>query len=66
MKASSEAYLASNPELRALLKDFVEAVLREQPDDVRGFATDFFAQYEPEEEDKGLVKPDTGIGEVTL
>ncbi len=65
MKAANEAYLASVPELRVLLDDFVTAVLKNKPADISKYAGEFFAQYTPAEEDKGVVPPDTGLGVVT-
>lgn len=37
--------MADNPELRAILADFLQALLIEKPDDVHQFAHDFFAPY---------------------
>ena len=40
-------YLVLNPELKALLGDFVLALLIQKPSDVYGFARDFFNPFDP-------------------
>ena len=37
--------MTENPELRAILADFMQAVLIQKPDDVYAFAKDFFAPF---------------------
>ena len=42
--AADQAYLASFPELPALLAEFTKAVLSEKPADLRAFAREYFAR----------------------
>lgn len=65
VKAANEAYIQSYPELTVLLNDFVGAVLKDKPADIKAYASQFFARYQPKEDDKGLVEPNTGLGTVT-
>lgn len=37
--------MADNPELRAVLADFMQAVLIQKPDDIYAFAEEFFAPF---------------------
>lgn len=38
-------FIEGSPELKAILADFVQAVLVHKPDDVFSFAVDFFTPY---------------------
>ena len=40
--------MTDNPELRAVLADFMQAVLIQKPDNVHSFARDFFAPFAPD------------------
>lgn len=40
--------MTENPELRAILADFMQAVLIQKPDDVYAFARNFFAPFSPD------------------
>ena len=44
LRRENEAYLARHTELRAIVSGFIAAVLDRQPDDVRDFAAQFFAE----------------------
>ncbi|XP_069703648.1 uncharacterized protein [Periplaneta americana] len=44
-RASHRSYLADHPEVRALLKDFMQATLLLKPSNVLSFATDFFGRF---------------------
>lgn len=45
LEDSYQQYMTENPELRAVLADFMQAVLIQKPDDVYVFAKDFFAPF---------------------
>lgn len=45
LEQSYRQYMANNPELRAVLADFMQAVLIQKPDDVYAFAGEFFAPF---------------------
>ncbi|CAI8030233.1 Ciliogenesis-associated TTC17-interacting protein [Geodia barretti] len=45
LKDSYHEYMRQNPELRAMLADFMQALLIQKPDDVYEFARDFFAPF---------------------
>ncbi|XP_011407155.1 PREDICTED: ciliogenesis-associated TTC17-interacting protein-like [Amphimedon queenslandica] len=40
-------FVETHPELGAILADFLQSLLIHKPDDVYGFAYDFFAPYSP-------------------
>lgn len=46
IKSAHNDYLASHPELKTLISDFMAALLMEKPKDVYQFATSHFAAYE--------------------
>ena len=48
IKANNTEYLSSHPEVRSMLNDFMSSCLLEKPDDVYGFAKEFFAEMRPE------------------
>lgn len=48
LKATNTAYLSSHPEVRSMLNDFMSSCLLDKPDDVYGFAKEFFAEMRPE------------------
>ena len=45
LKASHQTYLRHHPEVSALLADFFQFLLLRKPDDVVGFAADFFGSF---------------------
>ncbi len=45
LEESYKSYLQNNPELRAILADFMQAVLIQKPDDVYQFARDYFIPF---------------------
>ena len=45
LEESYECYLQGNPELRAILADFMQAVLIQKPDNVYQFARDYFRPF---------------------
>ena len=45
LEDSYQQYMTENPELKAVLADFMQAVLIQKPDDVYVFAKDFFAPF---------------------
>ena len=45
MQESYQQYMARNPELRAVLADFMQAMLIQKPDNVYVFAQQFFAPF---------------------
>lgn len=45
LKAGHETYLRQHPEASALLSDFFQFLLLRKPDDVVGFAADFFGSF---------------------
>ena len=45
LEETYQHYMTENPELRAILADFMQAVLIQKPDDVYVFAKDFFAPF---------------------
>ncbi|KAM7017313.1 ciliogenesis-associated TTC17-interacting protein [Passerculus sandwichensis] len=47
LQLSHAAYLQQHPEVRALLSDFLQALLHQQPDDTISFAAEFFAHQRP-------------------
>lgn len=47
MSAEYRQYIAANPELWAILADFLQAVLIQKPDNVYKFAQDFFKPFDP-------------------
>uniref|UniRef100_A0A8C3MBC4 Ciliogenesis-associated TTC17-interacting protein n=2 Tax=Geospiza parvula TaxID=87175 RepID=A0A8C3MBC4_GEOPR len=47
LQLSHAAYLQQHPEVRALLSDFLQALLHQQPHDTIAFATEFFAHQRP-------------------
>ena len=53
-KAASDGYLVAVPELAALVRALVGAVLRDRPDDVRAYAADFCARYVIREDGNGM------------
>ena len=44
---SYQQYITNNPELKAVLADFMQAVLIQKPDNVYVFAQEFFAPFAP-------------------
>jgi hypothetical protein len=50
VQVENEAYLAAHPELPALVRRFLAAVLERKPSDVTAFAVHFFAGGEGEGE----------------
>ncbi len=48
IKASHSSYVQNHPEIKAMLNDFMSAVLLDKPDDVFEFAKDHFAELSPE------------------
>ncbi|KAF0295502.1 hypothetical protein FJT64_007057 [Amphibalanus amphitrite] len=44
LRRENEAYLARHGELRTVVSDFIAGVVDRQPEDVRDFAAQFFAQ----------------------
>ena len=47
LSESYEQYLKENPELWALLADFLQSLLIQKPDNVFQFAQDFFGPFDP-------------------
>ncbi|CAN8218621.1 unnamed protein product [Coccothraustes coccothraustes] len=47
LQLSHAAYLQQHPEVRALLSDFLQALLLQQPHDTISFAAEFFAHQRP-------------------
>lgn len=47
LKAGHTSYLASHPEVKNMLNDFLSQVLLSRPDDVFSFAADHFAELSP-------------------
>nr|XP_054492742.1 LOW QUALITY PROTEIN: ciliogenesis-associated TTC17-interacting protein [Agelaius phoeniceus] len=47
LQLSHAAYLQQHPEVRALLSDFLQALLHQQPHDTISFAAEFFAHQRP-------------------
>lgn len=47
LQLSHAAYLQQHPEVRALLSDFLRALLFQQPHDPISFAAEFFAHQRP-------------------
>lgn len=47
LQLSHAAYLQQHPEVRALLSDFLRALLFQQPRDPISFAAEFFAHQRP-------------------
>ena len=45
LKGSYQEYMRQNPELRAMLADFMQALLIQKPDNVYEFAREFFAPF---------------------
>ena len=45
LKDCYQQYMRQNPELRAVLADFMQALLVEKPEDVYDFARQFFAPF---------------------
>lgn len=45
LEQSYRQYMADNPELKAVLADFMQAVLIQKPDDIYAFAEEFFAPF---------------------
>lgn len=44
LRVENERYMRSHPELNEAVQEFVYAVLKRKPDDVRAFAVDFFTK----------------------
>lgn len=44
LRIENERYMRAHPELNEAVQEFVYAVLRRKPDDVRAFAVDFFTR----------------------
>ncbi len=44
LRIENERYMKEHPELNEAIQDFVYAVLKRKPDDVRAFAIDFFTK----------------------
>lgn len=44
LRIENERYMRDHPELSAAVQEFVYAVLKRKPDDVRAFAIDFFTR----------------------
>ena len=44
---SHKQYIKDNPELKAILADFTQALLIQRPDDVYEFARKFFTPFDP-------------------
>ena len=42
LRLENEMFIRSHPELRDVTKNFLEAVLRDRPDDVMSYAATFF------------------------
>jgi len=40
---ANERYMRSHPEIKAVVSAFTKAVLREKPDDIKAFASNWFA-----------------------
>ena len=65
LRRENEAYLARHTELRAIVSDFIAAVVDRQPDDVRDFAAQFFAEANQKKTDAGQSdEGKTGFGEM--
>lgn len=47
LEESYQQYITNNPELKAVLADFMQAVLIQKPDNVYVFAKEFFAPFAP-------------------
>jgi hypothetical protein len=44
LRIENERYMRAHPELNEAIQEFVYAVLKRKPDDIRSFAIDFFAK----------------------
>ena len=44
LRIENERYMRAHPELNEAVQEFVYAVLRRKPEDVRAFAVDFFTR----------------------
>ena len=44
LRIDNERYMRAHPELNEAVQEFVYAVLKRKPDDVRAFAVDFFTK----------------------
>jgi hypothetical protein len=44
LRIENERYMRAHPELTEAVQEFVYAVLKRKPDDIRSFAIDFFAK----------------------
>jgi hypothetical protein len=44
LRIENERYMRSHPELNEAVQEFVYAVLKRKPDNVRAFAVDFFTR----------------------
>ena len=48
LRLDNERYMRAHPELNEAVQEFVYAVLKRKPDNVRAFAVDFFTKPLPE------------------
>lgn len=48
LRIENERYMRDHPELNEAVQEFVYAVLKRKPDDVRAFAVDFFTKPIPD------------------
>jgi hypothetical protein len=44
LRIENERYMRAHPELNEAIQEFVYAVLKRKPDDIRSFAIDFFSK----------------------